>query len=107
MWYLCSNCRVKQINNSLKNGTGTTEFCIFLEVVKSIGIDSVATNRSWSFIGSQKYGCKILNNYCFTQFHAVTGHYSMGNRDNASQSKFCLVQARKHHGRNSGYPYSR
>ena len=29
MWYLCSNCRVKQINNSLKNGTGTTEFCIF------------------------------------------------------------------------------
>ena len=107
MWYLCSNCWVKQINNSLKNGTGTTEFCIFLEVVKSIGIDSVATNRSWSFISSQKYGCKILNNYCFTQFHAVTGHYSIGNRDNTSQSKFCLVQARKHHGRNSGYPYSR
>ena len=37
-----------------------------LAVVKSVGINSVATNISWSL---QKCGCKII--YCFTQFHEI------------------------------------
>ena len=40
-------------------------------MVKSIGIDSVATNLSWSFISSQKGRFEIVNYYLFTNSHTV------------------------------------
>jgi len=55
----------------IENKSGTTEFCILLEVVKSIGTDSVTTNLLWSFISLQMCRFNIINNYCFTQFHVV------------------------------------
>ena len=72
---------------------GATKFCILLEVVKSIGIDSAAKSLSWSVSSVRKSAG-------FAHFH-FTKLNSVGNQ----RQQLCPVGARKYRRRNSRYPY--